>query len=891
MKELQSRNLLVSFICWFSFFYVSGQVSVNKEIKRNSFFHFKAHPMQKHGFDELEYNQWKEGYPSFKERNGTNHGVSYKSVNYRKTDYVLFSFTGKKAKEIQSLRFLGGTTEIPATVFDDSTFSLELPAKESDFIVKAVINEEIVGKLFVRVFKEIREKIIIVPIIPFNYSIQEIENNINSIYKQANIQFKVILEKSFKSKVFESETVFSTPNKDHIEYTGQMRLLRDLYFEANPKTDKNAHYIFVIQGFKDSLLNGYMSRNKSLCFTKLNPNLELFSNQVAQFLGYGVGGLKDTWINNGPLKGTTHNLMDSLNGMHLTHFQWTSLRVTPNYYSYYDNSENVKTNNGTIAYYFWEEDEKGNIIFQNHRFFQSIKRPYKHNYLSYRFKVKYIVLRPIYKIGDYYLSILDLIFASLTFLVIWYIRKKIKKFWEKKKWRYNFLRRAIFFLIISFTAIKVYENYWVTNKILNYFKQVSGPLQELGKLDYAQAKKELMKNDQLLHEEVPNVCSEILIRKKKSWSLKKRAKVLYFDLRKRGEGVTVHARFIGNSDSLNLTTINYHKIAHGHYIVLNFKNKNGILENQKVYDYFGNEISTKLQNENPAKRILVMVNGYRPTSLGQTFEENFSDIQNNGLEYPNSKNFIYNFDRYDYWQPWNEINLLFQKRINPNDTYYADGHFSVSTSNYRTLINFTNTSSMYPKKCNDRMRHTCYTINNPTIRQFLFSHSKTINQLKMHPNVNGFNLRKSKGRIAGKNLLQVINENPEFSKNDTVFIVAHSMGFAYSQGMIEVLRGKINFGGYYIIAAENGQSGIINKQEWQEVWQYGSNFNSKFPDAPCLQDGIAPQYKVSGLPDENQIFIPKRLYPYKGYFNSHFIGFYTWVLDIEKEKPGYISQR
>lgn len=893
VKNLQSRFIVLSFFCLFSFSFVFGQASVHLETKGfpTSLFQFKAHPLQKLGFDKFEYNEWKEGYPSFKGKKETVNYTDFQSVKYKQKDFVLIVYRGKQKRDISNLKITIGTTEFTYNKFDDSTYSVELPERESDFVVVASVKEEIVAKLYVHVYKEIREKVIIVPIAPFNFSVQEIQNNLNSIYKQANIQFNVYLARPYKSKVFESETIFSTPNTDHIEYTGQMRLLRDMYFESNPKIDKKAHYMFVIQGFKDSVLNGYMARNKSLSFVRINNDIHLFSNHIATILGYGVGGLKDTWINNGPTKGTTHNLMDSVNGVHLTHFQWTSLRVTPNYYSYYDNGENIKTNNGTIAYYFWEEDDKGNIIFRNHSFFQSLKRPYKHNFLSYRFKVKYLILRPLYKLGDYYVSILDLLFTTLTILALWYMRKKIKQFWEKKKWRYKFIRRSIFILIISFTVFQVYENYWVTNKILNYFKQVSGPLKELGTQDYVKAKKDLLVNDQLLHEEVPNVCSEILIWKKNTWYLKKRSKVLYFDVRRRGKGPIVNARFIGNSDSINLTTLNYHKRVNGHYIVLNFKYKNGSLAKQEVYDYLGNEVSSTFQNEDPAKRILVFVNGYRPTSLGQTFEENFSDIQNNGLEYPDSKNFIYNFDRYDYWQPWNEINLLFQKRINPDDTYYADGHFSVSTSNYRSLINFSNISTMYPKKCKDPLKHTCYTIQNPTFQQFLFSNSKTINQLKMRPNLYGFNFRKAKGRIAGKNLLQVINENPEFSKNDTLFIVAHSMGFAYSQGIVEVLRGKVNFGGYYIIAPENGKSGRVNDQEWEEVWQYGSNFSSKYPDAPCLQDGIAPQHKVPGLPDDKQIFIPKSFYRYKGYYNSHFIGFYTWVLRIEKEKPGYIEQR
>ena len=161
----------------------------------------------------------------------------------------------------------------------------------------------------------------------------------------------------------------------------------------------------------------------------------------------------------------------------------------------------------------------------------------------------------------------------------------------------------------------------------------------------------------------------------------------------------------------------------------------------------------------------------------------------------------------------------------------------------------------------------------------------------MRPNKRGFNYRKYKGRIAGKNLLQILNETPGLSKNDTLYIVAHSMGFAYSQGIIEELRGKINFGGYYVIAPENAKSGRINMEEWKQAWQYGSNFDQKYPDAPCLQDGIAPQYSVEGLPDSNRIFIPAKYYNRKGYYDSHFIGYYTWIFDIKKGEKGYVYSR
>jgi hypothetical protein len=117
------------------------------------------------------------------------------------------------------------------------------------------------------------------------------------------------------------------------------------------------------------------------------------------------------------------------------------------------------------------------------------------------------------------------------------------------------------------------------------------------------------------------------------------------------------------------------------------------------------------------------------------------------------------------------------------------------------------------------------------------------------------------------------------------------MGYAYALGMIDVLEGQIQLGSFYIIAPENASAGKIHYSKWKEVWQYGSNFNQKGKDAPCLQDGVAPQFPVKGLPNQCRLYFPRKLYRNKGFFDSHFIGYYTWVLDIPKGRPGHIQQR
>jgi hypothetical protein len=261
------------------------------------------------------------------------------------------------------------------------------------------------------------------------------------------------------------------------------------------------------------------------------------------------------------------------------------------------------------------------------------------------------------------------------------------------------------------------------------------------------------------------------------------------------------------------------------------------------------------------------------------------DIKQKGLEYPNSENHLFNFDRYSYWRPWSEIDLLFQARLNADNIWYADGHHSVATSNHRSILNFSTNSVIYPKPCKNLNKHHCKFSENATKQKV-----NSYELLATKSNVDGFALRKKNGEIAGKNLKQILNELPNQSKNDTLFIVAHSMGFAYSLGILNELRGKINFGGFYIIAPENAEAGKVKVSEWKDIVHYGCNLSAKNKAPACLQDGIAPQSNIQGLSSKEHVYFPMVLQKKMGYLGSHFIGNYLWTLEIPENQKGHIRQ-
>lgn len=853
---------------------------------------FEANEFQQYGFDNSSYKEWAGDYDTIGLDYLNGYRKPYKSIAYNYTDVVDAVFSGKRKVHTDSLifRIKKNKKIIRFTQRDDTTFTLFLPKMLSDYVVEAIYKGYVFGELNVVVYSSGLEKVIVIPVVKDPIISDSLERHLNKIYSQANLLLKVTVKPVFQAKNFGSKTTFDNPSPDNDRYTDQMRDLRDAYFRAHPNSDKRSYYIFVIAGFTDLSIDGYMVNNKAVGFVRFEKDSTLYSS-IARQLGHGIGILKETWKNKGPGKGTTDNLMDNAGGTHLAHFQWEDIRHGSHSFSLYDNYEDVVTNSGLVAYFFWREDKDGNIILTENDLLQSIRRPYKKNYMSFHLDITDWFYQPLFTVLKYMVCPWHLLTWVATFGGFYMIRRRVHRFFRDKSKKprfWMFMTRVGFFLtacgVASLCFILInrgYERFEVHSGYLNY---LSGQATD-------QAIKSLIRYKNIRHREQDDLASEILIKRENRWYVKKRRKVLYFEVTQDSLSQRSLVRFKGDSDSLNLDVHDHHSLAESHYMVFNYKDSDTSLKDQQVYNHIGINVTSKLRLQDPAKRILIFVNGYRPTSTGHSFEDNFRDIRSKGFEFPNSENMIYTFDRYDYWRPWQKIDLLFQKRINPTEIYYADGHFSVTTSNHETILNFTTVSTIYPKRCMNKFNHTCYKTAVTSSGIFGSKLTKTVDLLPTKSNRKGFKIRKRNGKIAGKNLYQLLNEIPNRSKNDTLFIVAHSMGYAYALGIIDELRGQINFGGFYILAPENAAAGKIKPSEWEEVWQYGSNFNRGMSDAPCLLDGIAPQVKVGGLPQGRRCYLPSHLFKKKSFFDSHFVGLYTWLFEIPEGKVGYIRQR
>ena len=861
--------------------------------KRNVEIRFIAHPEQKFGFDQPGIGKPDAFYDKLKIGSNRTVLVPNKSIGFREADYVRVVCRNLKKAYLTGLQFsINDSLEVLTfTILNDTLLDLRLPPRAKGYSIAAKYKDQSLGRLNVQVFKPVTETIRIVQMTEGKIDTEYLEEFLNEIYRQVNIRIKVADVSVYTDTILNKEGLLKNPSALNDRYTDQMRSIRDRYFESNPKAPKKSYYLFIVPGFVNDKVDGYMTRDHAIAFIKNQNEPDMF-HTIARELGHGIGMLNHFWIDSKIEEGGTLNLMDRNGGTELMRFQWKQLRHPSRSYNFYDPDEDLRTNNGLVAYYFWKEDRNGFIRFDHGTPISAIYRPYKKNYLSYHQNLSDSLFKVILDWNGYIICVWHLVIIGAMILA-WIIVKVVLWFRRRRSVvKYGFFHRKLKDWTINMVIISMGIGAFLS--VGFFFKRheiTSGLIADMDGRSMEMVISEILNNRNLSYEPVKGMRTEILLNRKGRWYMKRRKNVLYFDVYKNEQGNYDRCILRSDANKLIVTGKKFEQEAQSHYSVYSFRNEKDSIVQERVFNHLGIDITNKLFVKDAAKRILIFINGYRPTSIGHTPEENFRDIKANGVEYPNSTNLLYEVDKHSYWNKWEKMDNRFKNRINPSEVYYADGHFSVATSNHRSLLNFTQLITQYPKRCWNPKKHTCYKTKVLSTGILGDKVKSTYSLLPNSPNRRGFRERKENGRIAGKNLLMMLNEIPNRSENDTIYMVAHSMGYAYALGMIEELRGQVHFGGFYIIAPENASSGKVRTNEWQEVWQYGSRLNKDRKDPPCLQDGVAPQSRAGGLSESSRAYFPRNWYWKQGFFDSHYIGHYTWIFDIPKGQPGYIEQR
>ena len=355
-----------------------------------------------------------------------------------------------------------------------------------------------------------------------------------------------------------------------------------------------------------------------------------------------------------------------------------------------------------------------------------------------------------------------------------------------------------------------------------------------------------------------NYRSMVYIKRGESWNIHQEKTVLLFDYCLNGG-----MRFRGSTDSIALARQNKTLTSNGQYTLCSWLDSLEQVSHQSVITYNGQDVTEQCAGmcEVTPKRVLVFVNGYR----GPLKDKDKSD------------NLVSTKDRYGYWY---KLDNRFIERLSPDGTFYLDANFPVKTSVHNSRLRFTRTLVRWSLFCGKRA----------TARQ--------VRRMTEHPkNIDGFYYRKEKGRLAGLAFLYSRCSSPNCDTvKDTIDIVCHSMGYAYTLGFLEAIQDHVVMGSCYIIAPENANVDGYDWTKFQSVWQYGSNLDQPNADRLNLQDGVAPQIGVKGIdqlpPNRGgRLFFPAD-WPNKQFIHSHMVYSYDWIFDrILPGQPGYVTTK
>jgi hypothetical protein len=261
-------------------------------------------------------------------------------------------------------------------------------------------------------------------------------------------------------------------------------------------------------------------------------------------------------------------------------------------------------------------------------------------------------------------------------------------------------------------------------------------------------------------------------------------------------------------------------------------------------------------NSEDSSHFLIFINGHRGAKANR-------EITNNRLHLK---------DLTGYWYDYDDTII---QRFQPVQAVYFDGHHPVTYSMHRNNARFVK-AYLFSRFC------------------WISKRSRWVLNKKFNPE--GFEARVQNGRMAGEKWWLWFKENHPEIKTPTVHFVSHSMGYAYSLGMIEVLSRYVKFGKMLAIAPESGGFKGFDLQLFDEVWQYGSNMDQPNADVIFYQDGIAPQTAIPGIeqlaPNKGgRVFIP-RDWPkaQKGFIKSHHLNYFQWFHWIKPGDKGYFSR-
>lgn len=328
---------------------------------------FMRHPAETFGFDDFYLRTGDELPAVINGKNGFRYIIPSKSVSPVHQDIVYARLVGIP-NATEDLVFLAGndTNKLSFRFISNTLVELVVPAAAMNYEIAAWLKGELAGKLDVIVYPELEKELILVPTLDFPVDPDTLAAELHTIFKGANISFKITLLPKFQPAGFTDSTFFDSPDTLLLRgYTEQMFRLSHLH-EQNTSTPAAAYCLFIIPGFEDSLIRGYMGIGNHTGFVVENKEKTL-AQSIADQLARGIGFTPH-------FRYQVPNENISPESGVLSFWDWEQMRSGEASHITWVERNKLPAVGGVVAYYFWEEMTGGIIVEK------SAHSPFKSNF-------------------------------------------------------------------------------------------------------------------------------------------------------------------------------------------------------------------------------------------------------------------------------------------------------------------------------------------------------------------------------------------------------------------------------------------------------------------------------------------------------------------------------
>lgn len=277
---------------------------------------FSASEDQQYGFDPYEHPEWFEEYETIKLIDDSHYFVSNKSLKISGSDFVLADYKGEE------LIFTTGGGEILTAVLENNKYKISLQNFSEDGVVYAMQGTRRLGKLNVKVYEELEKEVVLVRVgevaMP---EISLILQELNKTYQSGIVKWNVSVSQGYTAANWDENANGKVDIDDYSllnKYSDEMDKIRNAFSDENVSDD--AYVLFVIDGFGDVSVDGYMPYGRRYGFIKAGSAAKTYAHE----LGHGSFGLQHTFP--AVAQGTTINLMDYGGGKNIAGWQWDWMR-------------------------------------------------------------------------------------------------------------------------------------------------------------------------------------------------------------------------------------------------------------------------------------------------------------------------------------------------------------------------------------------------------------------------------------------------------------------------------------------------------------------------------------------------------------------------------------